>query len=119
MTAPPAFGRRYAPPAVPVGRVAPVSAPTAETETFHDEVAAWTGSASDFTAWSRSRRPGRILAWVATFALMASGALCFVARAPAEVSGALELGGLIAGALLRRARRRRLAAIRDWDDGAL
>ena len=72
------------------------------------------GEDAAFQGWRRDQQLGRWLAWIASFALLTPGVICFMAHAPAAVSSALEVVGVVGGWALRRARRQRLSAIRDW-----
>lgn len=114
MTTPPTFGRRVPAPAV-AERSAPYEAEAKVVfEALCREMASLRGVDSDFKGWRRDQQLGRWLAWFASFALLMPGALCFMAHAPAAVSGALEVAGVVGGWWLRRHRKQRLNAIRDW-----
>ena len=67
-----------------------------------------------FAHWKRSRSAVRLLAWLATFGLLASGAIALALQAPASVSAGLELVGFGAGWWLKRQRRQHLTAIKAW-----
>ncbi len=69
----------------------------------------------DFARWKRGRTAGRLGAWVATFALLSPGVICFVVQAPNAVSTMVEVLGIGANWWLRRRRQAHLAAIRAWE----
>src|SRR5437868_1030463 len=84
-------------------------------EQFKGGLARETGALQDgFAHWKRRRSAVRLLAWLATFALLASGAIAFALQAPASVSAGLEVVGFGAGWWLKRQRRQHLTAIREW-----
>jgi len=112
-----AFGRRVTPPGAAAPR-RPDPPHAAEDdprlEALRREMAKTHGEDVASRGWRRDQELGRWLSWFATFALLMPGVICFMAHAPPAVSGVLELTGLVGGFVLRRARTRRLAAIRAW-----
>ena len=110
----PTFGRRTA--SAPAASVQTRSLALSEAaERFKADLAREPERAPDgFSAWRRGRGAARAAAWLATFALLTPGVLCFVLQAPTGVSLAVEGLGMAANWWLRRQRRAHLAAIRDW-----
>jgi hypothetical protein len=113
------FGRRVSKPLAPP----PAPADTADVhnldmqaEAFRATLAAERDSPpSEFKDWMRAQRTRRVLAWLATFALLTPGALCFIFKAPVAVSFGFEIGGGALNLWLRRERRRHLLEIARWD----
>ena len=112
MTSTTPFGRRQAP-------VSPSASNAAERdkrfEALRQDLVRVRGEDTDFRGWRRERQLGRWTAWFLTFALLMPGVICFMAHAPQTISGGLEVAGIVGGWLLRRQRKQRLSAIREWE----
>ena len=113
MTSTISFGRRHAP--LPLARTAFEAAdPDERFEALRRDMARVRGEDSDFRGWRRDQQLGRWVSWFASFALLMPGVICFMAHAPQAVSGVLEVAGIAGGWWLRRQRKQRLNAIREW-----
>ena len=88
-----------------------------EAEAFRREIARTRGrSEGDFSDWNRRQRAGRLFAWGMSAVLTVPGAICFILDAPMMVSSGVEIGGIVLGWWLRRARKRHIEKIVRWRD---
>ena len=88
-----------------------------EAEAFRRELAQSRRSGhSDFSEWNRSQRGKRLVAWVLSALLMVPGAICFMLQTSMTVSSGVEIGGIVLGWWLRRARKRHIQTIVRWKD---
>jgi uncharacterized protein YjiS (DUF1127 family) len=70
---------------------------------------------SDFAHWRRTQQGRRALLWIASVALLAPGVLSFLFDMPLELSGGLEILGIVGNWWLRRERERHLNDIATWE----
>lgn len=104
------------PPRVVTASEAGAEALSPEAESFRAKLALdRQPSGSGFAGWMRAQQSRRLVAWLATFALLCPGLLCFVFGAPGYVSTGLEITGIVANVWLRQTRRRHLKDITNWD----
>ncbi len=114
-----AFGRRHgsaAPARVAPPRSASKTTLSPEAEAFRARLASSPGtSASAFAEWRGSLRGRQTLTWLLAIAFLSPGLVSFLIDAPLTVSLGLSAAGFLVNGWLRRERKRRLAAIVQWE----
>ena len=116
MPEPTTFGRKpAATPAKPSERT-DANALSPQAEAFRKSLKTdGTGGQPNFADWRRSQKGRRAVFWIARILLLAPGVISFIFDMPLEVSGGLEVLGIVGGWWLRRERKRHLKEIATWD----